>query len=306
VDATLPKISVVIPCYNAQKYIEKTLLSVARQDYPNLEVVVVDGGSTDGTLETVRATSIAGLRLISEPDRGQLDAVQKGLRLATGEVFYWLNADDILMPGSLQLVGRLFAEDPTLDLVYSDDFAFDEESHELHVGATIRGLGYFEHLYFYRQLYSECVFWRGARNRLLPESFYHLRQCTDFAFFANLRYGLNERWVSKRLGAFRIVPGQVSQMFKSRRDTERFFIRQNLYAQHGWSRGGVLLRAILNAPRFFIVQFCFRILERGVRKVGRVLSGDAKRKKMAHQFFSSWLNAAAEGGRDVDARILER
>jgi len=77
------------------------------------------------------------IRVLSEPDQGQLDALQKGLRVASGDIFYWLNADDVLMPNTLHTVSRLFAEDPALDLVFSDDFAFNEAQGTLSVAATI-------------------------------------------------------------------------------------------------------------------------------------------------------------------------
>jgi len=208
--------SIVIPCFNAEQFISKTLLSIKKQAYEPLEVIVVDGASTDSTVERVRAFEGLNIRVLSEPDQGQLDALQKGLRVASGDIFYWLNADDVLMPNTLHTVSRLFAEDPALDLVFSDDFAFNEAQGTLSVAATIKYLTHSEHILFYRQMYSECIFWRAAHTRFLPPTYLQLRLCTDYAFFANLRFGLKERWVKKRLGAFRVTANQVSQRFSSR------------------------------------------------------------------------------------------
>ena len=295
------KISIVIPCLNAADYILKTLLSVQKQGYENLEVIVVDGKSSDTTLDVLSRVSGLNLRIVSEPDRGQLDALQKGLKLATGDILYWLNADDILMPGTLRFVERLFREDAGLDLVFSDDFAFEESKQVLSVGATIRNFTYMEHVLFYRQMYSECVFWRASRTRLLPDSYFHLRLCTDYAFFANLRCGLKEKWVRKRLGAFRIVPNQVSKRFADRLRTERDFIRTQIYERHGWTPAGILARRMAYAPRFLVVQCLYPALERGLRKLHRVLTGNRRRNAMAKRFFDVWL---CEGPTQTEADIL--
>ena len=98
------------PCLNAAGTLPETLESVGSQGYPRLEHVVVDGGSTDGTLDVLRAAE--GVRWISEPDRGLSDAMNKGIRMATGDVVGWLNADDCYEPGALRAVGEAFARDP--------------------------------------------------------------------------------------------------------------------------------------------------------------------------------------------------
>lgn len=92
-------VSIVTPSFNQGAFIEETIQSVLRQDYPHLEHIVVDGGSTDGTLDTLRRYS--RLRWISEPDRGQADALNKGFAMAGGEIFGWLNSDDLYLPGAI-------------------------------------------------------------------------------------------------------------------------------------------------------------------------------------------------------------
>ena len=94
-----PRISIVTPSFNQAKYIVATIESVMGQDYPNVEHIVIDGGSTDGTLDSLGR--YPHLKLVSEPDRGHADAVNKGFRLATGEIWGFLNSDDTLLPGAL-------------------------------------------------------------------------------------------------------------------------------------------------------------------------------------------------------------
>ena len=105
----LPSITIVTPCLNAAATIEECLASVRRQDYPRLEHVVVDGGSTDGTLEVLEAAE--GVRFISEPDEGRPDAANKGVRISSGEVIGFLNADDRYEPGALRAVGEALKAD---------------------------------------------------------------------------------------------------------------------------------------------------------------------------------------------------
>src|SRR5215210_1978105 len=103
----LPSISVITPCMNSAATLQETLDSVRGQAYPQLEHIVVDGGSTDGTLELLHAADDG--RWVSEPDEGRVDAANKGLRMATGDVVAWLNADDRYEPGALLSV----VADPT-------------------------------------------------------------------------------------------------------------------------------------------------------------------------------------------------
>ena len=90
-----PRVSIVTPSYNQGQFIEDTLLSVKNQDYPSIEHIIVDGGSTDNTLEILQKYEGSySMRWVSEPDRGQSDAVNKGFRMANGEIVGWLNSDD--------------------------------------------------------------------------------------------------------------------------------------------------------------------------------------------------------------------
>ncbi|HEX2396926.1 MAG TPA: glycosyltransferase family 2 protein [Solirubrobacteraceae bacterium] len=108
--SALPAITVVTPCLNAAPTLPEALASVRAQGYPRLEHVVVDGGSSDGTLDILRAAE--RVRWISEPDRGLAHAMNKGIAMAQGEVIGWLNADDRYLPRALEAVGRALARHP--------------------------------------------------------------------------------------------------------------------------------------------------------------------------------------------------
>jgi glycosyltransferase involved in cell wall biosynthesis len=106
--AVLPLVSIVTPSLDQGRYIEATIRSVLEQDYPRIEHIVVDGGSTDETPDVLRR--YRHLRWVAEPDRGQAHALNKGFAMATGEVFGWLNADDIYLPGAISAVVEVLRE----------------------------------------------------------------------------------------------------------------------------------------------------------------------------------------------------
>ena len=106
------KISIVTVCYNMAQYIETTIKSVLLQEYPNLEYIIIDGGSTDGTQQIIEKYREKLAYYISEPDKGMYDAINKGFSKATGDIIAWINADDIYMPWTLQTVNEAFTNYP--------------------------------------------------------------------------------------------------------------------------------------------------------------------------------------------------
>ncbi len=108
--SNLPRITLITPSFNQGKYIEETILSVLEQEYPNLEYIIMDGGSNDETVEIIQKYEKHISYWESKPDKGQSDAINKGLQRATGAVFNWLNSDDILEKGALHEVGMAFSE----------------------------------------------------------------------------------------------------------------------------------------------------------------------------------------------------
>jgi glycosyltransferase involved in cell wall biosynthesis len=108
----LPRISIVTPSFNQASFLEETILSVLGQGYPDLEYMIIDGGSTDGSVEIIRRHEAHLSCWVSEPDQGQYHAIQKGFARATGELLGWLNSDDVYLPGALTAAGRAYAEHP--------------------------------------------------------------------------------------------------------------------------------------------------------------------------------------------------
>lgn len=123
----LPLVSVVTPSYNQVRYLETTLRSVLEQDYPRIEYIVIDGGSTDGSLQVLDGYRARLAQCVSEPDAGQAAGINKGLRLATGEIVAWLNSDDVYLPGAIRQAVETLEADPDLGMVYADGIMVDSE-----------------------------------------------------------------------------------------------------------------------------------------------------------------------------------
>jgi len=125
-----PIVSVVIPSLNRSHYLVPTIESVLQQDYPHIECIVVDGGSTDGTLDILRSYD-ERIRWVSEPDQGPPDAINKGWRMCTGEILAWLNADDVWAPGAVSAAVSYFLEHPEADVVYGDCGIIDQDGRHI-------------------------------------------------------------------------------------------------------------------------------------------------------------------------------
>lgn len=122
-----PLVSIITPSYNQAEFLEETILSVLQQDYPNLEYIIIDGGSTDGSVEIIRKYADRLAYWVSEPDLGQTDAINKGFARAQGEVLAWLNSDDVYYPGAVQGVMNFLQAHPSTGVVYGDADYLDED-----------------------------------------------------------------------------------------------------------------------------------------------------------------------------------
>ena len=142
-----PLVSIITISFNSGRYIEETIKSVLSQDYPNIEYSVIDGGSTDDTLEIIRRYE-KRLKWISEPDHGISDAMNKGIRLSEGEIIAYLHSNDTYMPDVIPKVVRLFMELPDKKWLYGDINCVDKEG-------RIRKRLIFTKRYDYRSLKKE-------------------------------------------------------------------------------------------------------------------------------------------------------
>lgn len=123
----LPLVTIVTPSFNQAKFLERTLQSVFAQDYPRIEYIVVDGGSTDGSREVIQRHQERLSWWVSEPDKGQTDAINKGFNRAKGDILAWINSDDTYHPTAVSEAVEYLSDNPAVGLVYADCNFIDEE-----------------------------------------------------------------------------------------------------------------------------------------------------------------------------------
>lgn len=128
-----PRVSIVMPSFNQVEYIERAILSVLEQDYPDLELIVIDGGSTDGSVELIRKYEDRLSYWVSEKDRGQSHAINKGLQRASGEWVGWQNSDDLFLPGGIRAMVTRARRSPAAGLVIGDMRLIDQNDQSIRV-----------------------------------------------------------------------------------------------------------------------------------------------------------------------------
>lgn len=116
----MPKVSIVTPSYNQAHFLEETIQSILSQDYPDIEYIIVDGNSSDGSQEIIRKYASRLAWWVSEPDSGQSEAINKGFSRATGDILTWICSDDTLLPGAVSMIVDLFRKHPGAGLIYGD------------------------------------------------------------------------------------------------------------------------------------------------------------------------------------------
>lgn len=159
-----PLVSIVTPSYNQAQFIRATIESVLQQDYSPMEYLVIDGGSTDGTVSILKEYD-SQLKWVSEPDNGQSDAINKGFRAARGEIIGWMNSDDTYEPGAVRRAIGVLNSDPEVGLVYGDVNVIDAEGRvlrtyhrrQLEPGEVLRGASVTQATVFLRKSILEQV-----------------------------------------------------------------------------------------------------------------------------------------------------
>jgi glycosyltransferase involved in cell wall biosynthesis len=162
-DSHLPRLSIVIPSYNQARYLERSLRSVLDQGYPNLELIVIDGSSTDGSAEILERYHERIAYCVSERDAGQSDALNKGFARASGEIFGWQNADDVYMPESFHAAVHLFQQQPALQVAYSHYYEIDEDDRVTQIYYALPPVSP-TFSYATCDIATQAMFWRRAAH----------------------------------------------------------------------------------------------------------------------------------------------
>jgi glycosyltransferase involved in cell wall biosynthesis len=211
--AMMPRISIVTPSYNQAVFLEETIVSILSQRYPNLEYIVMDGGSTDCSVEIIQKHSAGIAYWVSEPDAGQADAIRKGFARATGEILGWLNSDDTLAPGTLRRVGEFFLAHPDVDITYGNMYLVDSSGRRLYTAYPLLDLRIL--VYENRFIPQQAMFWRRELYERVGGVNPELRFAMDFELAVRfLRAGARVAKIHKPLANFRFHPDAKSSTIR--------------------------------------------------------------------------------------------
>ena len=158
----LPIISIITPSYNQASYLEATISSVLEQDYPHIEYLILDGGSTDGSVNLIRKYGNRLAYWESAPDAGQADAINRGFARTTGDILAWLNSDDTYEPGALARVASAFQQYPEADLIYGEGWYMDAVGMRLRPCSFVRPNFPWVYMVNKDPILQQSAFWRRS------------------------------------------------------------------------------------------------------------------------------------------------
>lgn len=237
-----PKISIITISFNSEKTIEETIKSIVSQDYENFEYVIIDGGSTDHTLDIVEKYRDKIATIISEPDKGISDAFNKGIKHATGEIIGIINSDDILLPGALQAVAAAYK--PGIDVYRGNIIIWDSDS-DTKITAY-PSMKFPLHTFKKRIVCHQGTFITKEAYNKYNGYKVHFRYMMDAELLVRLYEGGEKfKYIPAELAMFRMGGVTSSSFLKKTGEIERFF-REN---GAGWlyAKTHVLLFIITNS-----------------------------------------------------------
>jgi glycosyltransferase involved in cell wall biosynthesis len=214
----LPTVSIVTPSFNQAQFLERTIQSVLAQDYPRIEYLVVDGGSTDGSVEVIKKYQSRISWWVSEQDKGQTDAINKGFNRASGEILAWLNSDDTYNPGAVAAAVKFLIEHPDVAMVYADCNFIDEEDKVIGKFKSAQ-TDYRRLRRGYVRIPQQTMFFRAIYWKELGP--------LDPSFYFAMDYDLWTRIASK--APLKYVPGQVWANFRIHTTS-----KTNVADERGW------------------------------------------------------------------------
>lgn len=228
------KISLVTPCFNCAAYIEETIESVLSQGIVDLEYFVIDGGSTDGTVDIIRRYESKLTGWLSEKDSGQVEALNKGFARVTGEILGFINADDFFLPGALKTVLDTFTAHPEADLVagtleWIDSTGNVTGTHRGHITNLDEALDIYRIWWGQRQWVQPEVFYRRTLKERVGEFDSRHQMAFDYDFWVRcFRAGAQVVHIPQPLVRFRQHENQKSRMIEASNDDIRSIVRQHL------------------------------------------------------------------------------
>jgi glycosyltransferase involved in cell wall biosynthesis len=246
-----PKISIVTPTFNSSRYLEETILSVLEQKYKNYEYIIIDGGSTDGTLDIIRKYEKNLTYWISEPDNGMYHAIQKGFDKSTGEIMAWINSDDKYQPGAFQIVSQIFTSFTDVGWIMGMPAYYNKEGLCVKVASGRKWAQSRFAIGDYKWIQQENVFWRRSLWDLaggyLNANF---KYAADFDLWCRFFQYSKLYNVVTPIAGFRLHGDQISLKFKDLYENE--VIEINRLFQRKTSIPQIILLLLWNFRKIFL------------------------------------------------------
>ena len=208
-EADDPLISIVVPSFNQGPFISETIRSILEQDYPNIEVIVMDGGSTDSTIEVLRG--FPQITWFSESDLGQTHAINKGMLMARGAIRAYLNSDDVYRPGAFRKVAKIFRNEPEIKILVGNCDYIDEKSRVIgHLRAKFTDIQALVQYWGWERLHcipQQATFWRASLMSEVGLFATELHFVMDYDYWLRVAKRTNFRTVDQTLAGFRLMAG---------------------------------------------------------------------------------------------------
>ncbi|HAM37859.1 MAG TPA: hypothetical protein DCP53_00440 [Elusimicrobia bacterium] len=253
-----PKISIVTPSFNQCKYLERTIESVLSQNYPNLEYLIIDGGSTDSSIEIIKQYADKISFWVSEKDNGQADSIKKGLDRATGDIFAFLNSDDVLTEKSLFIVAEEFNNNKDLGVLAGAGGMIDSNDNFLY-GTYPLGWNRYILLSSQSRYMQPSVFYSKKSYKQAGGINPDMKCCLDFEFFVRLAdTKIKHKIIYKKLSYTRLHPLTKTATWQEISDKEKY----EIYKKYNFNDNNIKYKLFFMYNR--VKHFLFRIYYEGI------------------------------------------
>ena len=264
-DPNYPKISIVAPSYNQDQFLERTILSVLNQNYPNLEYIIIDGGSLDKSVKIIQKYEKYLNYWVSEKDKGQADAINKGFQKSTGQILAWLNTDDLYLPDTLFKVKNIFQKYREINFLYGHSVLLDQKDTLTRVLYTVPQT-YSSYIYDGGNVFQGSVFWKR-------DTFYKYSGLDSKLYFT-LEYKLLDNFFKYEKGFFL---NDILAAYRIHKESKSSTVNAKLVVEEFNSirkiKGNIILKFYYQNRRWIYYFFYGNFISTIIEKIKYFLTG---------------------------------
>lgn len=282
-----PLVSIITPSYNQARFIRYTIESILSQDYDNIEYIIIDGGSTDGTLEILKEYKDK-LIYISEKDNGQSDAINKGFRMAKGEIVAWLNSDDTYEPGCVSKAVKEFKHNKKLGLLYGDGYITDENNNKIKLFEYTQEFDLWKLVNFWDYIMQPATFFRANYLKQVDYLDDNLHYCMDWDLWIKLAIVSEVKYIKEILACSREYEETKTSTGGTVRLKEIISLLQK-YSEKNQPLGVYSYKASTRYNKYAKGKFTKKIMSKYLNKTHEILNN-----KMPVRYPDGWIGKKYE------------